>query len=130
MDYLEKFGILSENPYRFLKKKDSVQAATSPFKQIEANWKSKGKTNCVFVDFRKAFDAVDRSVLLKKMNHVGIRDFSHNLLTSYLTNRFQFVKMEGECSTMKLINCGVPQGSILGPFLFLVYINDLGVHEY
>ena len=63
------------------------------------------------------------------MNHVRIRGFSHKLLTSYLTNRFQHVKFDGECSTMKLIKCTVPQGSILGPFLFLIYINDLGVHE-
>ena len=93
MNFLEKFGILPENQYGFRKKKDFVLAATSLFKQIEAkNWKSKVKTKCVFVDFRKAFDAVDHSVLLKKLNHVGIRGFSHKILKSYLTNGFQYVK--------------------------------------
>ena len=81
MNYLEKLGIFSENQYGFRKKKVSVQAAISLFKQIAANWKSKVATNCVFVDFRKAFDAVDHSVLLKKLNHVGIRSLFHKLLT-------------------------------------------------
>ena len=108
---------------------DSVQAATSLFKQIEANWRSKVKTNCVFVDFRKAFDAVDHSVLLKKLNHVAVRGISHKLLTSYLIIRFQYVKIEGECSTIKVLKRGVRQGSMLGPLLSLVYICDLGVHE-
>ena len=70
----------------------------------------------VFVDFRKAFDAVDQSVLLKKLNHVGIRGFFHKLLTSNITIRFQLVKIESECSTMNLLKRGVPQGSILGLF--------------
>ena len=65
------------------------------FKQMEANWRSKVKTNCVFVDFRNAIDAVDHSVFLKKLNHVGIRGISHKNLTSYLKNRFQYVKIEG-----------------------------------
>ena len=130
MNYFEKFGILSESQYGFRKKKDSIQAATSHFKEIEANWRSKIKTNSVFIDFRKAFDAVDHSVLLNKLNRIiGIRGFSHKLLTSYLTNRCQYVIIEDKCSSMKLIKRGVPQGSILGPLLFLVYINDLGADE-
>ena len=122
-----KLGIFSKNQYGF-RKKDSVQAATSLFKQIEGNWRSKVKTNCVFVDFRKAFDAVDHSGLLKKLIHVDFRGISQKLSTSYLTNKYQYVKIEGERSTMKLIKRGVPQGSILGPLLFLVYIIDLDVN--
>ena len=129
MNYFEKFGILSENQYGFRKKKDSIQAATSLFKEIEANWRSKIKANSVFIDFREAFDAVDHSVLLNKLNRIGIRGLSHKLLISYLTNRCQYVKIEDKCSSMKLIKRGVPQGSILVPLLFLVYINDLGADE-
>ena len=55
--------------------------------------------------------------------------FPHELLTSYLTNRFQYVKIEGECSTMKLKKRGVPPGSVLCSFLFLLFINDLGVQK-
>ena len=77
MNYLEKFSILSDNQYGFRKKKDSIQAATFLWKQIQANWKAKMKTNCFFVDFRKAFDSVDHEVLLQKLYHIGVRGTSH-----------------------------------------------------
>ena len=67
--------------------------------------------------------------MLEKLYHIGIRGISHKLLENYLANRFQYVKMENECSKMRSIKRGVPQGSILGPLLFLVYINNLGADE-
>ena len=67
--------------------------------------------------------------MLEKLYHTGIRGISHKLLENYLANRFQYVKVENECSKMRSIKHGVPQGSILGPLLFLVYINDLGADE-
>ena len=128
MKYFEKISILSDNQYGFRKKKDSIQGATFLWKPIQANWKAKMKTNCVFVDFRKAFDSVDYEVLLQNFYH-GVRGTSHKLIANYFAERFQYVRVNDKSSAMKSMKCGVPQGSILGPLLFLIYIDDLGAHE-
>ena len=86
----------------------------------------KGNFACgIFVDFQKAFDTVDHQILIQKLNYYGIRGIANNWFSSYLQNRTQFVSINGFDSNVNAICCGVPQGSILGPLLFLIYINDL-----
>ena len=79
----------------------------------------------VFVELQKAFDTVDHQILFAKLNHYGIRGVSNDWFKSYLSNRNQYVSINGYQSGLAALNCGFPHRSVLGPFLFLPYINDL-----
>ncbi len=79
----------------------------------------------IFLHLSKAFDTLDDKILLKKLNYYGINGVAYNLMESYLTNRKQYVDVDDVKLEMLMVTTGVPQGSILGPLLFIIYVNDI-----
>ena len=123
--YLTENNLLYCKQFGFQKGHSPEHAILQLVEQINQSFEKNKFTLGVFVDLSKAFDTVDHQILMKKLEYYGIAGNNLRWFENYLKNRQQFISFENNSTKKVTITCGVPQGSILGPLLFLLYVNNL-----
>ena len=124
-NYLEENNLLSKNQFGFRKNLSTGLAIFDVLKQLYANWNEGNYTGCVFVDFSRAFDTIDHNILSEKLKLYGLDDMSQKFMLEYMASRKQTTTVNGFSSSQAQVTYGTAQGSILGPLIFILYVNDL-----
>ena len=124
-DYFKKYKLFFESQYGFREGHSTEYASLELIDRIMNDIENRNISIAIFLDLSKAFDTLDHKILLHKLNYYGIKNTEYKWFSSYLENRTQYVEINNVKSNMLNITTGVPQGSILGPLLFLIYVNDI-----
>ena len=123
--FIDKFKLFSPNQFGFRPKRNTSHALLEIIEKIRCSENLNESACCILLDLRKAFDTLNHTILLRKLEKYGIRGIALSILHSYLSDRQQYVCIGPSSSSYLSISCGVPQGSILCPLLFLIYVNDI-----
>ena len=123
--YFDEKKLFYKNQYGFRKERSTSNAIFDVLKVLYQNWNDKMYTECIFVDFSKAFETIDHNILTEKLKLYGFDNQSLKLMTHYIKTRTQLTTVNGYTSGSRSVECGTAQGSIVGPLIYIIYVNDV-----